>query len=104
MKVSWQLTGIRKDPYAEKNRVKVEEDKTGAERGKYLYPEAYNLPASMGIGYEQQQAQQTALQNNEASRPVESPEQMKQKSAEVSKLPFPGQKGNAEVVKPPKMN
>ena len=104
MKVSWQLTGIRKDPYAEKNRVTVEEDKTGTERGKYLYPEAYNLPATMGIGYEQQQAQQTALQNNEVSRQVESPEQMKQKSEEVNKLPVPRQKGNAEVVKPPKMN
>ncbi|MFN8335741.1 MAG: hypothetical protein U0U09_11500 [Cyclobacteriaceae bacterium] len=51
LKVSWQLTGIRKDPYAEKNRVKVEEDKPENERGKYLYPEAYGLPKSMGVDY-----------------------------------------------------
>jgi hypothetical protein len=50
MKVSWQLTGIRKDAYAEKNRVKVEEDKAPEDRGKYLYPEVYGMPASMGIG------------------------------------------------------
>ena len=51
LKISWQLTGIRKDPYAEKNRVKVEEDKPENERGKYLYPEAYGLPKNMGVDY-----------------------------------------------------
>ncbi|MBX2914958.1 MAG: hypothetical protein KF856_06750 [Cyclobacteriaceae bacterium] len=49
LKVSWQVTGIRKDPYAEKNRVQVEVDKTGDERGKYLYPSAYGAPESMGV-------------------------------------------------------
>ncbi|MBN8652961.1 MAG: hypothetical protein J0L67_16125 [Cytophagales bacterium] len=48
LKVSWQVTGIRKDPYAEKNRVQVEVEKTGDERGKYLYPAAYGAPESMG--------------------------------------------------------
>lgn len=48
LKVSWQVTGIRKDPYAEKNRVQVEVEKTGDERGKYLYPSAYGAPESMG--------------------------------------------------------
>jgi hypothetical protein len=27
MKVSWQVTGIRKDPWANANRIQVEEDK-----------------------------------------------------------------------------
>ncbi len=49
LKVSWQVTGIRKDPYAEKNRVQVEVEKSGEERGKYLYPTAYGAPESMGI-------------------------------------------------------
>lgn len=49
MKVSWQVTGIRKDPYAEQNRIQVEVDKAPDERGKYLYPEVYNRPASMRI-------------------------------------------------------
>lgn len=49
LKVSWQVTGIRHDPFAEQNRIVVEEDKTGAEKGKYLYPRAYGQPASEGI-------------------------------------------------------
>lgn len=34
MKVSWQVTGIRKDPYAERNPVIVEQDKPEAQRGR----------------------------------------------------------------------
>lgn len=49
LKVSWQVTGIRHDPYAEQNRIKVEEEKPATERGKYLYPAAYGLPMSQGI-------------------------------------------------------
>lgn len=49
LKVSWQVTGIRHDPYAEQNRIKVEEQKPATERGKYLYPAAYGLPMSQGI-------------------------------------------------------
>lgn len=51
VKVSWQVTGIRKDPFAEKNRIPVEEYKQGDDRGKYLYPEAYGQPETMGIDY-----------------------------------------------------
>jgi hypothetical protein len=32
VKVSWQVTGIRQDPYANKNRIKVEEEKPERER------------------------------------------------------------------------
>ena len=48
-KVSWQLTGIRKDPYAEKYRIVVEEIKPEDSRGLYLNPGAYNLPESKGM-------------------------------------------------------
>ena len=51
LKVSWQVTGIRQDPYANKHRVQVEELKDGYERGKYLYPEVYGLDKTMGIDY-----------------------------------------------------
>jgi len=51
MEVSWQVTGIRKDPFAEKHRIPVEEEKPANERGKYLHPDAYNLPETMGINY-----------------------------------------------------
>jgi hypothetical protein len=47
LKVSWQVTGIRQDPYAEQHRIPVEEDKPLEVRGTYLYPEGYGLPATM---------------------------------------------------------
>ncbi len=49
IEVSWQVTGIRKDPFAEKNRIIPEVNKTGAEKGKYLHPEAYGLPVNKGL-------------------------------------------------------
>jgi hypothetical protein len=40
-KVSWQVTGIRHDPFAAANRIQVEEDKPEAAAGTYLHPAAY---------------------------------------------------------------
>lgn len=37
MKVSWQLTGIRQDAYANAHRIEVEENKTGKDIGNYLH-------------------------------------------------------------------
>jgi len=51
MEVSWQVTGIRQDPYAEKHRIPVVKEKSTNERGKYLHPDAYNLPETRGINY-----------------------------------------------------
>lgn len=48
-KVSWQVTGVRQDPYIKAHPMTVEEEKTGAERGKYVYPEGYGLSAADGI-------------------------------------------------------
>ena len=44
MRVSWQVTGIRGDPWANTNRIKVEEDKPDKERGYYLHPDLYGQP------------------------------------------------------------
>src|SRR5262249_2584442 len=41
MRVSWQVTGIRQDPWAIAYRVLVEEEKPAAELGYYLAPEVY---------------------------------------------------------------
>ena len=55
MKVSWQITGIRHDPYAEANRIVVEQDKAVNEQGKYIYPAGYGksqdnvVPALKGL-------------------------------------------------------
>jgi hypothetical protein len=47
--VSWQLTGIRQDAYAKKHPIVVEQSKKGAEAGKYLHPELFGKPATMGL-------------------------------------------------------
>ncbi len=49
MKVSWQVTGVRHDPYADAHRVQVEEEKPAAERGYYLHPELYGQPRELSI-------------------------------------------------------
>jgi hypothetical protein len=49
MKVSWQVTGIREDPWANAHRVQVEEDKPAKERGYNMYPDLYGQPEDNGI-------------------------------------------------------
>ncbi len=44
VKVSWQVTGIRQDAWANRHRIKVEEEKPEAERGYFLHPELYDQP------------------------------------------------------------
>jgi hypothetical protein len=62
VEVSWQVTGIRQDPYANAHRIPVEEDKPNNEKGKYLHPTEWGQPESAGIDYEQQQKMQEAPQ------------------------------------------
>ncbi|MGA7312779.1 MAG: hypothetical protein WBX22_02300 [Silvibacterium sp.] len=49
VKVSWQVTGIRQDAYANANRIPVEEDKPAQERGLYLHPEVFGQPAGKSV-------------------------------------------------------
>ncbi len=49
VKVSWQVTGVRNDPYAQQNRVVPEVEKAPADKGKYLIPELYGKPAALTI-------------------------------------------------------
>ena len=49
VKVSWQVTGIRQDPYALAHPIVVEEQKPLAQQGRYLHPDAYGLAADGGM-------------------------------------------------------
>jgi hypothetical protein len=51
LKVSWQVTGIRHDAWANQNRIPIEEYKSDSEKGKYLNPDSFNQPKEKGIGY-----------------------------------------------------
>jgi hypothetical protein len=46
VEVSWQITGIRHDAYANVYRIAVEEDKTAQEQGYYLHREVFGQPES----------------------------------------------------------
>ncbi|MFN7301370.1 MAG: hypothetical protein ACK5U7_07875 [Bacteroidota bacterium] len=49
--VSWQVTGVRNDPWAQANRFVPERAKEANAKGKYLHPELYGQPANRGIHY-----------------------------------------------------
>lgn len=53
IEVSWQVTGIRHDAYARKNRIQTEEDKNPEDRGSYLHPEAFDKPKTLKEGYQE---------------------------------------------------
>jgi hypothetical protein len=54
VEVSWQVTGIRKDGFADKHRIPVEEMKPELERGYYLHPDAFDQPAERSIEFARQ--------------------------------------------------
>ena len=43
-RVSWMITGIRQDAYANAHRIPVEEAKPKNEQGSYLHPELHDQP------------------------------------------------------------
>ena len=49
LKISWMVTGIRKDPFAEQNRIPVEVEKAPEEKGLYLYPSSYGKTQDKAI-------------------------------------------------------
>jgi len=51
MKISWQITGIRQDAWANAHRIPVEEPKTDRERGFYLHPELYGAPEEKSVAW-----------------------------------------------------
>lgn len=57
VKVSWQVTGVRNDPVAQKYRVQTEVEKPAGEKGFYLMPDVY------GFGPEKNAAWYRSSQN-----------------------------------------
>jgi hypothetical protein len=73
IKVSWQVTGIRHDAWANAHRIPVEEMKPEQERGFYLHPELFGAPPEKSIAvrrhpfYTERPASQSTLQDNSAN-------------------------------------
>ena len=51
VEVSWQVTGIRQDPYAEDNRIQVEVEKEKKYKGFYMHHESYRQPFDRSFGF-----------------------------------------------------
>jgi hypothetical protein len=49
VKISWQVTGIRKDRWANAHRIQVVVPKEGAADNKYVHPELYGKPLTKSI-------------------------------------------------------
>jgi trimeric autotransporter adhesin len=76
VKVSWQITGIRQDAWANAHRIPVEEVKPEVERGFYQHPELYNAPAEKSIlwaRYPQAMKQWKTARTAKLAPPVRSP-------------------------------
>ena len=51
VKVSWMVTGVRNDVWAQNNRVVPETEKAEADKGRYLHPEFYGKGNESKIGW-----------------------------------------------------
>jgi hypothetical protein len=70
LKVSWLVTGIRQDAFANAHRVQVEVEKSPAEKGKLLYPVENGRPESDGIYWDSSQKAHALAAPRVASQPA----------------------------------
>jgi len=66
VEVSWQVTGVRKDAWANAHRVVVEVDKAPSDKGKYLAPSVFGLPDNLRIGADIKKHQRTGAEISSA--------------------------------------
>jgi hypothetical protein len=69
VKVSWQVTGVRHDAYAEAHRIPVEADKPAGDRGTFLHPTEHGQPAERGIEAVRRARQGTSAAGSLSERP-----------------------------------
>ena len=71
VEVSWQVTGIRKDAFAEAHRIQVEEAKPPGEQGRYLHPELYGQPESKRLDYTHRERPKRGSPDEQAQSPAD---------------------------------
>ncbi len=52
VEVSWLITGVRQDNFANANRIPVEEDKESWNKGRYLHPAAFGASEELAVTYQ----------------------------------------------------
>jgi hypothetical protein len=68
VEVSWQVTGVRQDPFAKANPLIPEQAKSDAERGYYVHPELYGAGEERGIEWAHQPVMMRQLQEVSAKQ------------------------------------
>jgi len=63
IKVSWQVTGVRNDVWAQSHRIEVEPAKPPHEIGTYLHPEEHGQPIEKHVDYENIRAAEEEYMN-----------------------------------------
>jgi hypothetical protein len=81
LKVSWQVTGIRHDPWAKAHRIPVEEEKPEKERGFYLNPVEWGQSKEKGVEWARHPEMMKQLQaaNQPSAQPKPRIEQRERK-------------------------
>lgn len=70
MKVSWTVTGVRNDEFCRQSTLAVEAEKPENWKGKYLMPNLYGLPDSMGVFFRPTPVPSVATTHIPVTRPV----------------------------------
>ena len=70
-KVSWQLTGIRQDAYAEAHRIPVEQDKPARERGSFLHPELHGQSEEKSLERARYPGKMRQAKESESQQPTD---------------------------------
>jgi hypothetical protein len=75
IEISWQVTGIRQDAWANAHRIQVEEEKPEIERGTYLHPELFGQPEEKGIEWATHPEQMRQMEESRERQAAESSQQ-----------------------------
>jgi hypothetical protein len=84
VEVSWQVTGIRQDAWANAHRIPVEVPKAQRDRGLYLHPELFGAPADKSIGLAHHPMMQKVL-----TQPIAKGETPRPQVRELAPRPLP---------------
>jgi hypothetical protein len=71
VKVSWQVTGIRRDAWAERHRIPVEEEKSEGERGFYLHPTLFGENEDRSIEWARRPELMNRMKTMKQTQPLE---------------------------------
>jgi hypothetical protein len=70
VEVSWQLTGVRHDAWADAHRIPVEQMKAEPERGFYMHPELFGAGLEKSVAAARHPGMKLTLENAQHQNPI----------------------------------